>query len=199
MRALRPLLAGLLLIASLPAQAAEDQADWALFGRIVALVQPLLRLAVTSDDPRAVEKGIDAVLAGNNPDANRIAGELGDEMFAGMPADMKANLATLGRDLAALAQKERARAPLGSDAMSVERAMQARRDLSAIGLRYYDSAQFLDAVRRDDALAVELFVLGRGVNLEARDEQGLTAVEIARRNGNAQIAALVGAGDGAMR
>jgi ankyrin repeat protein len=60
-----------------------------------------------------------------------------------------------------------------------------------MGLRYHDPNDFLDAVKRDDALAVELFVAGRGVNLGARDAQGHTALDIARARGNAQIAQLL--------
>ncbi len=45
--------------------------------------------------------------------------------------------------------------------------------------------------RRDDALAVELFVAGRGVNLAARDAQGRTALDIAKARGNTQIAQLL--------
>ena len=60
-----------------------------------------------------------------------------------------------------------------------------------MGLRYYDAGQFLDAVKRDDALAVALYVEGRGVNLEARDADGRTALEIAQAKGNRQIVALL--------
>jgi ankyrin repeat protein len=46
-------------------------------------------------------------------------------------------------------------------------------------------------VKRDDTLAVELFIAGRGVNLESRDEQGRSALDIARQRGNAQLAELL--------
>jgi ankyrin repeat protein len=60
-----------------------------------------------------------------------------------------------------------------------------------MGLRYHDPKDFLDAVKRDDALAVELFIAGRGVNLAAKDAQGQTALEIARARGNAPITQLL--------
>jgi ankyrin repeat protein len=60
-----------------------------------------------------------------------------------------------------------------------------------MGLRYHDPNDFLEAVKRDDALAVELFVAGRGVNLAARDAQGRTALDIAKARGNTQIAQLL--------
>jgi hypothetical protein len=57
-----------------------------------------------------------------------------------------------------------------------------------MGLRYYDEGQFLDAVKRNDQLATELFIAARGVNLDARTWSGRNAVDIARDNGNTQLA-----------
>jgi hypothetical protein len=76
-------------------------------------------------------------------------------------------------------------------AASAGDALQARKDLTAMGLRYYDAKEFLEAVKRDDALAVELFIAGRGVNLASRDEQGRSALEIARQRGNTQLVELL--------
>jgi len=179
------------LLFAAPARAAEDDSEWAMFGRMVALIQPLLRLAAQSDDPRAVEKSLESALAGENGEVNRLARELGDDIFDGMPASLRNTLGSLARDAAALARKERARAAERGDFMATERSVQARKDLTAIGLRYYDSVQFLDAVKRDDALAVELYALGRGVNLAARDSDGKSALEIARRSGNRAIVRLL--------
>ena len=142
---------------------------------------PSCGLAVQSDDPRAVEKGVDAALAGENAEVNRLARELAGEMFEDMPPQLRGRMQAFARDAAALARKERARSAERGDSISAERSVQARKELTAIGLRYYDAAQFLDAVKRDDALAVELYVVGRGVNLAARDADGRSALEIARR------------------
>ena len=60
-----------------------------------------------------------------------------------------------------------------------------------MGLRYFDAKDYLEAVKRDDELAVELFVAGRGVNLGSTDSDGRGAVEIARSNGNARLADLL--------
>jgi ankyrin repeat protein len=40
---------------------------------------------------------------------------------------------------------------------------------------------------------VELYVLARGVNLSARDAEGRSALEIAQRAGNRQLAAILSA------
>lgn len=191
MHASRILLTSLLFLSAWSAAAAEDDSDWVLFGRIVAVVQPFLRLAVESDDPRLVEKALDRALAGDNAEVNRLARELADEMFDGMPVDLRKSLGAMARDAAALARKERARPAERGDAFSAGRSVQARRELSAMGLRYYDTAQFLDAVKRDDALAVELYVIGRGVNLAARDADGRSALEIARGSRNPAILRLL--------
>jgi len=63
--------------------------------------------------------------------------------------------------------------------------------LTAMGLRYYDEAQYLDAVKRNDQLAVELFIAARGVNLGAHTWTGRSALDIARENGNTQLAELI--------
>ena len=60
-----------------------------------------------------------------------------------------------------------------------------------MGLRYYDEGQFLDAAKRNDALAVELFIAGRGVNVGAKTWDGRSALDIARANGNPQLADLL--------
>jgi len=57
-----------------------------------------------------------------------------------------------------------------------------------MGLSYYDPKQFLDAVKRDDELAAELYIDARGVNLSARDAEGRSALDIARANGNTRLA-----------
>ena len=75
--------------------------------------------------------------------------------------------------------------------ISVDRSLQARKDLTAMGLRYFDEGQFLDAAKRNDQLAVELFIAGRGVNLDARTWNGRNAADIARDNGNTQLAELL--------
>jgi hypothetical protein len=46
-------------------------------------------------------------------------------------------------------------------------AIDARRDLNAMGNRYYDAGEFLDAVRRDDVLAARLYIAGRGLDARA--------------------------------
>jgi hypothetical protein len=49
-------------------------------------------------------------------------------------------------------------------------------------------------VKRNDALAVELFIAGKGVNLGATDWRGRNAAEIARANGNERLATLLSRG-----
>ena len=46
-------------------------------------------------------------------------------------------------------------------------ALEARMQLTAMGLQYFSQEQFLSAIERGDALAIELFMLGGGVNTEA--------------------------------
>ena len=192
MHAKRIILAGALLVAAGQAGSADrsgDDDEWRIFGRVLALVQSVAHVAAQSNDPRAVEKGVESLLSGEHPEANRLAGELLTEAFEDMPPQYRGSVMALAKDLATIARKERARQPYAGP--GADGALQARKDLAAMGLRYYDSAQFLDAVKRDDSLAVELFIAGRGVDLAARDADGLNALEIARMRNYPRLADLL--------
>jgi hypothetical protein len=183
----------ILALAAGPARATGEADDWATFGRMLALVGAFVRLAAESPDPRAMQKGVDAILAGENAEVNRAASGLLEEMLADMPPEQRGLAAAIGRDVLTIARREQARAAALPGPAQPEGALQARKDLNAMGLRYHDATQFLEAVKRDDALAVELYVLGRGVNLSARDGEGRTALEIARGAGNQHMAAILSA------
>ena len=182
----------LLALTALPARAATEEEGWQAFGHALTLVQALVGIAVRSEDPQANLKGIDDVLAGRNAEANRAIAGLLEDATSDMPSQYREQVVAIGRDLTSLARRDLAQTPssLGG-AASVQSALQARKDLTAMGLSYYDSRQFLDAVKRDDALAVELFLAGRGVNLASRDGDGRSALEIARANGNKPLAELL--------
>ena len=185
MKTIRVLLAAALLVPALSARAAtDDEEGWKAFGHALTLAQVLMRIAAQSDDPN---KGFDDVLAGRSTEANRAIAGLLEEATADMPAEYRARVATMGQDIAAIARKQVGKpAPISTDS-----AIQARKDLTAMGLKYHDPKDFLDAVKRDDSLAVELFIAGRGVNLGATDAQGKSALEIARSRGNQPLADLL--------
>lgn len=149
------------LLVALPAAAGEDEA----FAHALTLVQTFVRAAARADDPAASAKALDDVLSGRDTQANRAFAGLLEEMTADMPAAQRDQVTAIGMDLAAIARREAARTPLSSIAMlSADPALQARKDLTAMGLRYYDEQQFLAAVKRRDKLAVDLFVAGKGID-----------------------------------
>ena len=168
-----------------PALAAEDEA----FTHALTLVQMFVRAAAQSDDPKTGMKAIDDVLAGRNTEANRAFAGLLEEATSDMSSEHRDKVAAIARDLASTARKEIARSP--AESISVDRSLQARKDLTAMGLRYYDNAQFLDAVKRNDALAVELYLVGRGINASAKGSDGRSALDIARANKNDRLAELL--------
>ena len=57
-------------------------------------------------------------------------------------------------------------APGASSSSSSAAALEARKYLTAMGLQYYNQAQFNAAIERGDKLAVELFIAGGGVNVK---------------------------------
>jgi hypothetical protein len=182
MNHVRTLLVALLIVPALPAQAAEE--EWPAFGHALSLVHLFVRIAAESETPAQSLKAIDDVLLGRNPVANEAAAGLMKEMLVDVPPQHRATIAAIGRDLASLARKDLKK-------QSAIDPLQARKDLTAMGLTYHDSKQFLDAVKRNDAIAAELFVAGRGVDLSARDFWGRDAVDFARANGNERLAELI--------
>jgi hypothetical protein len=170
--------------------AAQDEEGWKAFGHALTLAQILMRSA-SEPDP---DKAMDDVLAGRSTEANRAIAGLLEEATADMPAQYRSRVASIGQDVVSLARKQIATAPVAMRypaGAPADRALQARKDLTAMGLKYHDPNEFLAAVERDDALAVELFVEGRGVNLGAKDAKGRTALEIARAKGNEPMAQLL--------
>ena len=175
-----------------PEPAPVEEEGWSAFGHALTLAQVFMRIAAQSENP---EQGFDDVLAGRSTEANRAIAGLLEEATADMPSQYRERVAAIGKDIASVARKQAARPAAASAAGSAQAsptdALQARKDLTAMGLRYHDPNDFLDAVKRDDALAVELFIVGRGVNLASKDAQGRTALEIARARGNTPVAQLL--------
>ena len=68
--------------------------------------------------------------------------------------------------------------------------LEARKQLNAMGLQYFDQSQFIAAIQRGDALAVELFVAGRGVSKDAVVD-GKTALTLAQELGQQEIVRLL--------
>jgi hypothetical protein len=189
MKRIRIFLVAPLIVMAAPACAASPAAEkpdegWSAFGHALTLAQIFMRIAAHSENP---EQAYDDVLAGRSTEANRAIAGLLEEATADMPPQYRDRVAAIGKDIATVARKQGGK-PLPATAGD---ALQARKDLTAMGLRYYDAQQFLDAVERDDALAVELFIAGRGVNLASKDERGRSALDIARQRGNTQIAELL--------
>jgi hypothetical protein len=175
-----------MLAAAVPARAASnDDPDWAAFGHMLTLMQTFVRIGAQPNPDQALAD----LLAGRNPEANQAIASLFAGATAEMPEEYRGRVASIGRDIASYALNN----PVSSAAqtISIDRSLQARKDLTAMGLRYYDEGQFLDAVKRNDRLAVELYIASRGVNLGARAWSGRNAVDIARDNGNSQLAELL--------
>ena len=169
MRAIRLLLLLLLPAIVSPARATDEAEDWKLVGGMLSLMQQFVHLAAHSPDPKALDKSMDAMLSGENAQANRLASGLMEEILQDVPLEQRSAFVSIGRDMLVLARRERSRAgaeTLPERSVQVE-PLQARKDLHAMGLKYWDEQQFLEAVRRGDRIAVELFVAARG--LEARN------------------------------
>jgi hypothetical protein len=189
MKTIRILLTAVLLVPVLPAQAAEEPSPTTL-GHALTLMHMFVRIAAESDSSSASLRAIDEVLAGRNAAANEALAGLMKDMLADVSPQDRATIAAIGRDLVGVARKNLLGAGPGQT-LFPDRSLQARKDLTAMGLSYHDSKQFLDAVKRNDTLAAELFIAGRGVDLSATDFWGRDAVDFARRNNNENLAQLI--------
>jgi hypothetical protein len=187
MKPIRALSLVLLLAPALPAQAAEEPTS---LSHALTLVHMFVRLAAESDSATASLRAMDEVLAGRNAAANEAVAGLMKEMLADVSPQDRATIAAIGRDLVGVARKNLLGVRPG-ETLFPDRSLEARKQLNAMGLTYHDSRQFLDAVKRNDTLAAELFVAGRGVDLAATDFWGRDAVDFARRNNNESLAQLI--------
>jgi hypothetical protein len=180
-------LAAAFAVGAAHAQSTTIQTDWATFGKLLSVVHVLMQASEKSGgDPKAVQQAMDDILSGRNADANALALEI----FGDVPAQEREKMLAVGRSMAAMSQRQtvtevRTLGDLG--------AIQARKDLTAIGLVYHDRNQFLDAVKRNDVLAAQLFIAGRGVDPNAKDLLGHSALDIAKRSGNAEMIELLAA------
>lgn len=56
--------------------------------------------------------------------------------------------------------------------------IEARKELTALGISYYNSTQFIDAIKRKDRLVVELFIAGDGLDvakMQGADDPAIVA------------------------
>ena len=185
MKTLHALLLAAVLAAPVSARATDDEDKF--FRHMLTLVQTFTSIAAQSATP---ERDIADVLSGKNAQANQAASGLLQEITADMSPQARTQFSAIGADLLSIARRGATPFSAPSQASATD-AVQARKDLTSMGLKYHDSDDFLDAVKRNDALAVELFIAGKGVNLGATDWRGRNAAEIARANGNERLATLL--------
>ena len=80
-----------------------------------------------------------------------IAGLMKDALVDVSPEN-RATIAAIGRDLVGMARKNLLGVGPGQT-LFPDRSLEARKELTAMGLTYHDSKQFLEAVKRNDTLA----------------------------------------------
>lgn len=74
---------------------------------------------------------------------------------------------------------------------SVQAKVEARKSLNAMGMTYHSQQHFIDAIRRKDDVAVQLFIEGGGVRPDVADSTGKTPLQIAEAEGTPEIVALL--------
>lgn len=74
---------------------------------------------------------------------------------------------------------------------STAQALDARRQLTGLGLTYYSLEQFHDAIKRKDAIAVDLFLKAKSVDLSATNNKGETTIHLAKRVNDPEIIRMI--------
>jgi hypothetical protein len=69
--------------------------------------------------------------------------------------------------------------------------LDARKNLTSMGLTYHDQTQFMSAVMRGDSLAVEMFIKAGGVDVDVRDKDGLKPLDLAIQGQKTKLALLL--------
>ncbi len=77
--------------------------------------------------------------------------------------------------------------PIANAAQMVE----ARRQLTAMGLQYFSIDQFHEAIGRKDEMAVQLFLQAGAVKASVASTKGQTGLQVAQASGDAQMLALL--------
>ena len=121
MRAIRLLMLVILPAVAYPAHATDESDDWKLIGGMLSLMQQFVHLAAHSPDPKALDKSMDAMLSGENEQANRLASGLMEEILQDVPLEQRSAFVSIGRDLLTLARRERARASAAQGLPSADR------------------------------------------------------------------------------
>ena len=69
--------------------------------------------------------------------------------------------------------------------------VEARKSLNAMGMTYHSQQQFVEAIRRKDDVAVQLFINGGGIRLDVTDSNEKTPLQIAQAHSSPEIVALL--------
>lgn len=108
------------------------------------------------------------------------------QMAVAMPpqlAQLQAMLAVSPEYQQMLAQRRQMEASMrpAEPQPSINPALQARKDLAAMGLNYHSQDDFHDAIKRGDKLAVDLFLKADAVDVNAQDASGQRPLALAKR------------------
>jgi hypothetical protein len=141
----------------------------------VALVEqyPVQEATPVAADPAVAMTAHEAESMQRQPGGARSNGAM-PSLPADVAAQMKAATDMLGKRRGEFA-------PAGNEQQGRAAAqVQARKDLSAMGLSYFSQEQFADAVKRDDKLACELFLAGGAVSATKKGRDGMNPLQLAK-------------------
>ena len=146
----------------------QFEKDIKVAGADVKLVElfPTMETKVVLADPAQPISQAEQSASANQGGGNQFAtGEMPPQLTA-----LQAMIASNPEVQAALAQQRRASQGYSqpqATTPSVDFRLQARKDLSAMGLTYHSQDQFIESIKRGDSMAVELFLKAGAVDVTA--------------------------------
>ncbi|MGE5385967.1 MAG: response regulator [Betaproteobacteria bacterium] len=149
-------------------------------------------VASTAPTPAPAEPVAEASLASLSPVApvqNAVIAPTGTAPMEGLQAPVPVTPAPPAAPILQAVPPTSASAPAPAGPSSLS-PLEARKELTSMGLQYFDQGQFIAAIQRGDKLAFELFVAGSGIDIAAETD-GKTPLQVARENGRTQIFALL--------
>lgn len=139
-----------------------------------------------NDSVAAIRKNIPSLLVEKLEVPGRAPQEPDKEAVAAlMPPKPSATATVQQVATPSLAQVE------ASQPNSTQAKIEARKNLTAMGMSYHSQEQFIAAIQRKDDVAVELFLISGGVDLAAKDKSGKTPLDVARTTGVASITKII--------
>lgn len=154
--------------------------------KIVELFPAMDGKVVVTDPAPKLDPAEQASLSNQNSDPNAVPMVVPPQLL-----QLQAALANNPEIQKMLAQQRQAKLaalqPSSQPTPTIDPMLRARKDLTSMGLSYFSQQQFVDAIKRGDKMAVELFLKAGAVDVNALGADGKSPLMLASRPDIAEL------------